>query len=67
MTTSNTQYQISYTNVTINGNRKANTIWFNSIEEVNNSKYINALDAEIITREKPQSNQTFPQWKASRN
>lgn len=67
MTTSNTQYQIQFTNVTVNGNRTATTIWMNTLEEVKSSKYINSTDATIITREKPQSNKTFAQWKASRN
>ena len=66
MTTSNTQYRIEFTNVTVNGNRKATTIWMNSIEEANKSNYINATDATIITREKPQ-HQSFADWKASKS
>ena len=67
MTTSNTQYQIQFTNVTVNGNKVASTIWMNTLEEVKSSKYINATDATVITREKPQTEMTFAEWKAIRN
>lgn len=44
------QYRILFTINTINGKETRSTKWYNTIEEVNNSRWLNENDAKIDTR-----------------